>query len=164
MMMPWFEFPIGQQRKSGFLTPTLGMSTSKGIQIAVPYYWNIAPNYDYTITPNLLVKRGLMLENEFRYLQPNYSGKLVYNIMPHDRDYGESRYGLHFEHRYARDGFYAGVNYNRVSDDDYISDFSGNIRESSENVLNQDFWTTNLRDPSRSPEVTGVTSGPPISV
>lgn len=153
MMMPWFEFPIGQQRKSGFLTPTLGMSTSKGIQIAVPYYWNIAPNYDYTITPNLMVKRGLMLENEFRYLQPNYSGKLVYNIMPHDRDYGESRYGLHFEHRYARDGFYAGVNYNRVSDDDYISDFSGNIRESSENVLNQDFWmgygrdfwTTNLR-------------------
>ena len=100
-----------------------------------------------------MVKRGLMLENEFRYLQPNYSGKLVYNIMPHDRDYGESRYGLHFEHRYARDGFYAGVNYNRVSDDDYISDFSGNIRESSENVLNQDFWmgygrdfwTTNLR-------------------
>ena len=90
MMMPWFEFPIGQQRKSGFLTPTLGMSTLKGIQIAVPYYWNIAPNYDYTITPNLMVKRGLMLENEFRYLQPNYSGKLVYNIMPHDRDYGES--------------------------------------------------------------------------
>lgn len=137
---PWFDFPIGQERKSGFLTPSMTMSTSKGLQISVPYYWNIAPNYDYTLVPDIMTKRGLMLENEFRYLQPNYSGKINYNWMPRDRDRDESRYGLHFEHRYSRGGFYAGVNYNRVSDDNFIDDFSGTIRESSEKVLNQDAW------------------------
>ncbi len=140
MGFPWFEFPVGQNRKSGFLTPTLGYSTNKGLHVAVPYYFNLAPNYDYTLTPNVLTKRGLMLQNEFRYLQPNYSGTLNVDWMPDDKDYGKRRYGLHFSHNYARNSFYAGVNYNRVSDDDYISDFSGNIRESSENVLTQDFW------------------------
>ncbi len=153
MKLPWFQFPIGQDRKSGFLTPSLGMSTGRGLQVAVPYYWNIAPNYDYTITPHFMSKRGLMIQNEFRYLQPRYGGTVSYDVMPHDRDYGDSRYGFHFDHHYTNGRFYAGVNYNKVSDDDYISDFSGNIRESSENVLNQDawmgyrgdFWNANLR-------------------
>lgn len=137
---PWFDFPIGQSRKSGILTPSLSMSTSKGVQFAVPYYWNIAPNYDYTIVPNIMTKRGVMLENEFRYLQENFSGKINYNWIYHDRERDRSRYGLHVEHRYSSGGFYAGVNYNKVSDDNFIDDFSGTLRESSENVLNQDFW------------------------
>ena len=137
---PWFDFPIGQSRKSGILTPSLSMSTGKGMQLAIPYYWNIAPNYDYTIVPNIMSKRGVMLENEFRYLQENFSGKINYNWLYHDRERDETRYSMHMEHRYHRGGFYAGMNYNKVSDSDFIDDFSGTIRESSENVLNQDFW------------------------
>lgn len=143
---PWFDFPIGQSRKSGILTPSYSMSTSKGVQFSVPYYWNIAPNYDYTIAPNIMTKRGVMLENEFRYLQENFEGKINYDWLYHDRETDDSRYGMHIEHRYRRGGFQFGMNYNRVSDDDYVDDFSGTIRESSENVLNQDFWMSYGQD------------------
>ena len=137
---PWFEFPVGVRRKSGLLTPSLGVSSRKGLQIKAPIYWNIAPNYDYTFTPHLMGRRGLMLGNEFRYLQPNYSGKINYDWMYRDQQTKDRRYGLHFEHLYKNGGFFAGANYNRVSDKDYVEDYSGSIREASENVLNQDFW------------------------
>ena len=67
---PILGFPIGDQRRTGFLTPSFGLSTSVGTDIRTPFYWNIAPNYDYTITPRAMSKRGVMLGNEFRFLQP----------------------------------------------------------------------------------------------
>ena len=65
---PWLEFPLSNERKSGFLTPTLGSTGVRGLEIAAPYYLNLAPNYDATLTPRLMSKRGLMLGVQFRYL------------------------------------------------------------------------------------------------
>ena len=60
---PWFAFPISNERRSGFLTPTYGMSSTRGVDFSIPYYFNLAPNYDYTLTPRIMTKRGLMLGN-----------------------------------------------------------------------------------------------------
>ena len=92
---PWFMFPIGNERRSGFLVPTLGMSSSRGIDVMVPYYFNIAPNYDYTLTPQIITKRGVMIGNEFRFLNKHLEGEITGEYMPHDNDYGDKRYSLH---------------------------------------------------------------------
>lgn len=150
---PWFAFPISNQRRSGFLTPTYGMSSTRGVDLSIPYYFNIAPNYDYTLTPRIMTKRGVMMGNQFRFLLPNIEGELNLDYLPNDREYDDDRYGLRFEGEYRRDKLGFTVDYNRVSDDSYISDFSGNIRESSESVLPQEYtltydetyWNTFLR-------------------
>src|SRR5262249_20298744 len=70
---PFISFPVGNERKSGFLFPTLGTSSRSGYSVSAPWYWNIAPNYDATFTPTYFSKRGAKLDSEFRYL--NYAGK-----------------------------------------------------------------------------------------
>ena len=75
LYLPYIRFPIGDDRMSGFLYPAISVSQSNGTELAIPYYWNIAPNMDATITPHNMSKRGLMLENEFRYLTPSGAGK-----------------------------------------------------------------------------------------
>ena len=65
---PILSFPTSDRRKSGFLTPSFGLSSTLGTDIRTPYYFNLAPNYDYTLTPRLMTKRGVLFENEFRYL------------------------------------------------------------------------------------------------
>lgn len=150
---PWFAFPINKERRTGFLTPSYGMSSTRGIEFAVPYYFNLAPNYDYTLTPRLMVKRGIMLENEVRVLQNDFSATVNADYLPSDRVYDDDRYSFHVQSSYVKDKFSASIDYNKVSDDDYITDFSGNIRESSEAVLPQNyelaytekFWNTSLR-------------------
>ena len=72
---PWMDFPLNNQRKSGFLAPIFGSTSNGGSEITLPFYWNIAPNFDATIAPRVMTKRGLMLNNEFRYLEPGYSGE-----------------------------------------------------------------------------------------
>ena len=154
MAAPWFSFPIGDQRKSGFLTPRMGLSSTLGLDVSAPYYFNLAPNYDYTLTPRLMTKRGVMLGNEFRYLDPSFKGKLIYDVIPYDRVTGDSRDAISLQHEYASSfGLAAGINYNRVSDDKFLTDFSTNIIASSQTVLPQDafvsfskpFWNTALR-------------------
>ena len=94
-----------------------------------------------------------MMGNQFRFLLPNVEGELNLDYLPNDREYDDDRYGLRFEGEYRRDKLGFTVDYNRVSDDSYISDFSGNIRESSESVLPQEYtltydetyWNTFLR-------------------
>ena len=65
---PWLQFPLSNERKSGFLTPTLGSTGVRGFEATAPYYLNLAPNYDATLTPRLMTKRGLQLGAQFRYL------------------------------------------------------------------------------------------------
>jgi LPS-assembly protein len=154
MASPIFGFPIGNQRRSGFLTPSFGLSNTLGTDIRAPYYWNIAPNYDYTITPRLLSKRGVLLGNEIRFLEREYSGTLVYDAIPNDREADTSRSFTSARVNYANAaGVAAGVNYNRVSDDNYFVDFSSTILGSSQKVLPQDafasytqpYWNTAVR-------------------
>lgn len=81
---PYFNFPIDHRRKSGFLFPTMGHSSQSGYYFGLPYYWNIAPNYDATITPTLYSLRGMFTDGEFRYLDKWNSGTFTGGFIPHD--------------------------------------------------------------------------------
>ncbi len=139
---PYLTFPISEKRRSGLLTPTFGMNSNLGVNFEIPYYWNIAPNYDYTITAKPMTKRGLMIGNEFRYLQPSFGGTVKYDVLFKDKETKHYRYALDFKHyqRFGKSGPHLGVDYQKVSDDDFISDFSTDLRESSEDVLPQNVW------------------------
>jgi LPS-assembly protein len=122
---PWLSFPIRKERKSGFLIPTYGTSSNSGFEVSVPYYWNIAPNYDATLTPRYLAKRGLQLGAEFRYLGTRYSGQIAGTYLARDNQTGEKRWQYSFQHAQSLGGgFNAAFDLNRVSDDDYFRDFS----------------------------------------
>jgi len=96
---PFISFPVGNQRKSGFLFPTIGTSSRSGSSLSVPWYWNIAPNYDATFVPTWFSKRGGKLDSEFRYLTDLGVGTLETEYLPHDDEFGDSRHYVHFVDR-----------------------------------------------------------------
>lgn len=122
---PTFSFPLTDARKSGWLPPSTELDTTSGLQLSVPYYWNIAPNRDATLTPQIISKRGVGLDTEFRYLEPQYEGTLNLNVLANDRLTGRTRgsLGLTHEGTLFGDGLYK-ASVARVSDDDYWKDFS----------------------------------------
>ena len=82
--LPVISFPVGNARKSGVLFPSLGSTTSSGAQLSVPYYWNIAPNQDMTVTPTWYTRRGIDLQREYRFLTPSTRGAVIGNLLPND--------------------------------------------------------------------------------
>jgi len=86
---PYINFPIDSRRKSGFLWPSLGVSNSWGPYVLAPFYWNMAPNFDMTLTPGLLTKRGLQLTDNFRYLTTTSSGQINMSILLSDKAFSE---------------------------------------------------------------------------
>ncbi len=140
---PWLSFSLNNERKSGFLAPSLGTNSVNGIEMRQPYYWNIAPNMDATIAPREMSKRGVEVGSEFRYLNTAYGG--VYRgvaaaeVLPNDnlRD-GDKRYALALQHlQTTASGFSGLINYNKVSDDNYFTDLSSNITQTSQVNLTQ---------------------------
>src|SRR5262249_20943698 len=108
---PYFQFPLGEKRRSGILTPGFGINSTLGYEVTVPYYWNIAPNRDLTIAPRIMSRRGVLLENEFRFLEPTVRGRLAYDVIGHDRATGQERDNLSIQNDYAnRFGVTAGIN------------------------------------------------------
>src|SRR5215469_3778252 len=91
MYLPWLSFPLSSERKSGFLFPSIGNTSINGAQLSVPYYWNIAPNADFTFQPILYSKAGIDLGGDFRQMTENQRGELDWNYLPYDRQYGASR-------------------------------------------------------------------------
>lgn len=152
LWLPWMEFPLVAQRQSGFLVPSVGLSNRSGFDMAVPYYWNIAPNYDATITPRFMARRGIQIGGEFRYLQPTYNGEIRTEWMPEDREAGESRSLATLRHaQRITPRLHASVDYNWVSDDQYFEDLSTRVEVASQvNLLRQGrltysggWWTAN---------------------
>ncbi len=122
---PWLSFPIKKERKSGFLVPTYGTSSSGGFELTLPYYFNLAPNYDLTVTPRYMAKRGLQLGGEFRYLGESYSGQLYGTYLADDRVADRKRWYYAAQHTQSLGGgVNASFDIRRVSDDDYFRDFS----------------------------------------
>lgn len=133
---PWLEFSLNNQRKSGFLTPTFGTSTTSGIEAMLPYYWNIAPNMDATIAPRLLTRRGVQLNTEYRYLEHDYAGQVRLEYMPDDRLFGEKRWGYSVQHNHRFPwGLTGMLNLNRVSDATYFRDLSTRVSSTSQSLL-----------------------------
>ncbi|HEX6318171.1 MAG TPA: LPS-assembly protein LptD [Burkholderiales bacterium] len=136
---PFASFPLQNRRRSGILTPYYSQTTNRGFEIGVPYYWNIAPERDMTITPVHMAKRGTQLKNQFRYLDRRYSGELQLEYLPDDKEFGSSREGLSWQHAHSlRPGLTAALDYNRVSDDRYFVDLASQVRQVSIGNLNQD--------------------------
>lgn len=133
---PWLDFSLNNRRKSGFLSPTFGVTNRTGIDFLLPYYWNIAPNMDATIGLRVLGTRGLMLSNEVRYLQENYAGKLRLDYLPSDRVAERDRYAFSFQHNQQFTDRLSGLlNINSVSDRDYYTDLGSRLAITSISYL-----------------------------
>ncbi|MCL2657478.1 MAG: LPS-assembly protein LptD [Betaproteobacteria bacterium] len=133
---PAISFPLTSERRSGFLAPTFGTSNVTGFDLTLPYYFNLAPNYDDTLAPRYLGRRGLQLNNEFRYLNSNYSGILRTEWLPEDQVVGKSRSAVSFVHQQNFGyGLTGRVNYNAVSDKDYFNDLSSRVTQTSTDTL-----------------------------
>ncbi|SDV48114.1 LPS-assembly protein LptD [Chitinasiproducens palmae] len=123
---PYLSFPLNNDRQSGLLPPTVSVSTTTGFDFTLPYYFNLAPNYDLTLRPRIMQRRGVQLGADYRYLSERYSGNTTIEYMPDDRAAGRSnRYAIFTQHQQdLGNGFGAYVNYNRVSDSSYTTDLS----------------------------------------
>jgi LPS-assembly protein len=129
---PYLSFPIGAARKSGLLSPTVGTTGRSGNEILLPYYVNLAPNYDATVTPRLLTSRGLQVDTQFRYLTRRDEVVLSAAYLPDDSILDSSRYELSFDHRSDFDnGWRNRIDYRKVSDSQYYEDLGGSLSLSS---------------------------------
>ena len=125
LYLPYFSFALDNQRKSGFLTPGFGTSSNGGFMLSLPYYLNLAPNYDATLTPRLYGKRGLMLDGEFRYLTASSHGTVEATWLPNDSLRGYDRGSVFVKSITSLSPhWYANVDLNYVSDRHYFEDFS----------------------------------------
>jgi LPS-assembly protein len=128
--IPAVSFPLTADRRSGFLPPIVGVTSRDGSEIVQPYYFDLAPNRDATVTTHVMSKRGVAVDTEFRYLERGYSGQARLNLMPSDTLSDQARWGWSSQHsgsiQTGIEGIGAiglGLNLNRVSDDNYWSDF-----------------------------------------
>ncbi len=142
---PYLSFPTNKERKSGFLIPIVGYSNVGGFDLGLPYYLNLAPNYDLTLIPHLYSERGVMMGAEYRYLTPNSNGAIRGSFLPHDEAYTNFLRNTELEFPWLRDkstnrwsaGIFEtthfgpnlrlNVNAQQVSDDYYLQDFSSNL-------------------------------------
>lgn len=158
--LPYFTFPVGSDRQSGVLAPSISR-TNGGLDLAVPFYWNLAPNYDLTITPRYAGGHGAMVEAEARYLSRYSYNSLAMAYLPDDkgggdldvdelveqgadenllRPYvGDSRWLVNLEHNgLGRSGLFSEIAYARASDIDYLRELSvASFGISSETFLTQ---------------------------
>ena len=133
---PWLAFPITDERMSGFLAPRMGSSNDRGLDLSVPYYWNIAPERDATFTPRLMSKRGLQLQSEYRYLGALGQGVLYNEYLPNDQILGEDRTLWSYRHQAKpAPDWQAKIDYSSVSDIDYFEDLSTTLNRSSSRYL-----------------------------
>jgi LPS-assembly protein len=125
---PYMTFPITDARKTGLLAPHAGHSSNSGFFLAVPYYVNLAPNYDDTLTLRVLQKRGTQALNEFRYLGESFSGILNLEYLPGDRSTNTDREALFFRHAQSLSPLWsASTDIQWVSDNSYFIDLGSTV-------------------------------------
>lgn len=164
---PYLNFPLDTRRQSGLLMPIVGTSSKNGGYLRLPFYWNLAPNYDSTITPVYLTKRGLQITDLFRYLTPTSEGEIFVAVLPNDRAFAELKSAYSAKYQIARDPYiqaglkrlqqasdnrkslvwqnktrwnehWSGkIDYNYVSDDYYLIDLGNNLNQVTQNQLLQ---------------------------
>ncbi len=160
--LPYISFPVGDQRRTGFLFPSIGSSDDGGLDVSVPYYWNLAPNYDATLTPRFISSRGSMLEFETRYLNRWMRTNAGFALLPDDGgsqdedldnlieqgelteeearpNKGSNRWLIQLEQNGGKThGWYTRASYARVSDEDYFRDLgTSSLSVTSQSFLDQ---------------------------
>lgn len=143
LWLPYMRFPVDKRRQSGFLYPSFGSSSHSGFYFALPYYFNLAPNYDATLTPRIYSDRGLMLGGEFRYLVGSSKGILQVNYMPQDRVANRDRGYLHFQDTTGLiPGWVFSANINRVTDKSYFQDFGNSLTVAATSLIGSSAYIT----------------------
>ncbi len=136
--VPWFRFPIGNARKSGLLPPVIARSEIRGVEISVPWYWNIAPQADATITPHNMTRRGLQIQSEWRYLNNIGHWQLDNEFLENDIQTNTRRTFTQLRHSGTPfPGWRSSIDASRVSDANYFNDFGGSFELSSLTHLEQ---------------------------
>lgn len=155
---PYLQLPVGDKRRSGFLIPNAKYGTNNGFEFYLPYYWNIAPNFDATITPHYIQKRGnTQWQNEFRYLTRAGTGLIEFDYLPSDNVYQDDypaesnrhRWLFYWNHFGVMDQVWRfNVDYTKVSDPYYFNDFSSKYGTSTDGYATQKFsmgyWLENF--------------------
>jgi LPS-assembly protein len=137
--LPWVDFSLHNQRKTGFLPPTIGSTGKSGVQVSTPFYVNLAPNRDLTIVPRELSKRGLQLAADLRYIGLGYDGEVRLENLSNDRIRGIDRFAATIQHNQEFSSNLSGyLNINKVSDDNYFRDLSSRINITSQTTLPRD--------------------------
>jgi LPS-assembly protein len=148
---PYFEFPLGKERRSGVLPPTTGYNSVSGIELSVPYYFNLAHNYDATLTTRYMTRRGLQLTADTRYLTEHMQGDTRFEYVPNDKlqDTQKKRWGIFSHHTYQlkpsndpQGSWSFGANIERVSDDTFLADLSHNTLLATQTSLPTEVWAT----------------------
>ncbi|MBP5955915.1 LPS-assembly protein LptD [Pseudomonas anatoliensis] len=143
---PYIYFPIDDRRQSGFLPPTIGTGTDTGFTLVTPYYFNLAPNYDATLYPRYMSKRGMLVEGEFRYLTQSSEGQFGAAYLNDDNtdrskqtDYEKTRYMYNWQHKGGLDSrVLTQVDYTKISDPYYFQDLeTDQIGVKSSDFVNQ---------------------------
>ncbi|MGL5392308.1 MAG: LPS assembly protein LptD [Shewanella sp.] len=139
--IPYMTIPVSDKRKTGFLYPSFSSSTTNGVEVSVPYYWNIAPEYDLTYTPSYMTNRGLFSKTEFRYLTgASQKGQVNFEFLNNDLmlDGNEDRYLYHWQHQGAIDkNWRVLANFTEVSDNNYFNDLKSDINRATDNQLSR---------------------------
>ena len=153
LYLPYMTFPIDDRRKSGFLYPFVSTANDNGFEFRIPYYWNIAPNQDATITPTYFTGRGAMLTGEYRYITRRTGGRLNFDWLPSDKKTRDLRYHYTVRHnaRFSR-RWSSSLLIDRISDDKYFQDFSNSLASASRQYLRSKasvfggghYWTTSF--------------------
>lgn len=135
---PYFTFPINDQRKSGFLTPDVSERDRTGFDLRVPYYLNLAPNYDLLLEPRYMSKRGTQLRSELRYLLPQSEGRFDLEYLPNDDEIDRTRRYVNFTHEtFFGDGWRVLTGIEEVSDEAYFEDLGSSLAVTSQTHLNR---------------------------
>ncbi len=152
---PWMDFPLNDQRRSGMLGPVLGNTNTGGKELTLPFYWNIASNYDATFSPKIIEKRGNLYDNEFRYMGNSYAGTYSYSQLSNDKLIQRDRTTSSLIHTQNFGlGFAGSLTLNQASDDAYFRELSSNPAIATQkNLLNEaavsyaggGWWTTSIR-------------------
>ena len=139
LYLPYFTFPLNNQRKSGFLIPNISTSDKSGLEIALPYYWNLRSNMDLTATPLFLSERGVQFQNEFRHLSTFSTSSLNYDILFNDSKRDETRTYLNLKNRLEfGENWDIDVDISDVSDADYFIDFGASLTNTAITNLNRE--------------------------
>ena len=134
--LPYLSFPINDQRKTGLLVPNLGRSSKRGLEISLPYYWNLAPNIDLTTTPTLMAKRGVQLSAELRFLTAIQGGITQIDYLPNDDIYKKDRtYISHRQTINLPSNWRMKLNGEYASDNSYFEDLTGTMSSTSRTHL-----------------------------
>ncbi|MBH1930015.1 LPS assembly protein LptD [Serratia rubidaea] len=144
---PYLQLPVGDKRRSGFLIPNAKYGSNNGFEFMLPYYWNIAPNFDATITPHYMTKRGLQWQNEFRYLTQPGMGTIELDWLPSDNEYNkdhpqddDTRWLFYWNHNGVMDQVWRfNVDYTKVSDSQYFNDLDSQYGSTTDGYATQKF-------------------------